>query len=413
MSNSIPNREGDTSQVRNLPLSDSVIWTALNPPKPGEPAKVKWIEFKDARHPDRACRDIRERLYGGGIRISPDYSGRNSPIRCIRAVMSLLLGEAIIEETVAREKDPLLATVDIICTTLLRGLDPVQVYKEAQEPYGKYCHWRGNPLNGTEEFARRGSRKLLEFMLASPLYPLRKREELRASAAPVYSAAVSRSATDWWNNIEAPKDYNARFVCSTSSVPKSKTVTDHASASTPPQAVTRPYTKRRLSEPTDKNEINDGRDPKRKITPHTLPSVKTTQSSTTERQSRRSSLRTAHTNADVPTLPSNPATPLSIEQNPTCTSNESSKSINMSVPSDVFGTIPLLYPLIQLESVSKIMDMSKQITAMAKSNLALTRELERERRRNVELSRANDSLRAFFDKTKAAMDEVENTSFDG
>ena len=82
----------------------------------------------------------------------------------------------------------------------------------------------------------------------------------------------------------------------------------------------------------------------------------------------------------------------------------------MSVPSDVFGTLPLLYPLIQLESVSKFMDMSKQITAMAKSDEVLTKELELERKKasSMETPR-NEAMRAFFQKTKGAMDEVANS----
>jgi hypothetical protein len=53
--------------------------------------------------------------------------------------------------------------------------------------------------------------------------------------------------------------------------------------------------------------------------------------------------------------------------------------------------------------------MSKQITALAKSNEVLTKELEIERKRNAELSKANDGMRAFLETTKGDMDEVLNS----
>jgi regulator of replication initiation timing len=70
--------------------------------------------------------------------------------------------------------------------------------------------------------------------------------------------------------------------------------------------------------------------------------------------------------------------------------------------------------------VSKFLGTSKQISALVKNNEVLTNEnckmyarlaaaeyqLQMERKRNAELSKSNEAMRIFFEKTKGAMDEV-------
>jgi hypothetical protein len=122
MSNSTPVDERTTLRTRSmlhrqLKNPESTIKTALGAAKSdtGDP-EVHWIEFLDARHPETGYRKYLQIFAQTGCRNrqNPDnyawYSHR------VRAVMALLVGEDTIDEVVRQSGDPLLATVELLCS---------------------------------------------------------------------------------------------------------------------------------------------------------------------------------------------------------------------------------------------------------------------------------------------------------
>ena len=138
----------------------SVIRTKLVGAKFLAGPRVKWIDFRNARAPYSHCsvRLFEQRRLG-----DLDFG---SSLSRVRAVMALLTGEATIKEEVKKSSDPSLATIPLLCSTLLSGIEPTKAYRIATEAYS-FVGWRKR-FSDTDAFVKLASEKLLEFLLQSP-----------------------------------------------------------------------------------------------------------------------------------------------------------------------------------------------------------------------------------------------------
>jgi hypothetical protein len=147
----------------NVP-PESVITTSLVVSKSSEDPVVQWIDFRNARDTDILFRGRSVRLFE---RRSPGHLIFGGRLSRVRAVMALLTGEATIEEEVKKLSDPLLATIPLLCNTLLSGIEPTTAYRyTTKEAYSGFNTPRG--FSDTEAFVKLASEKLLEFLLQSP-----------------------------------------------------------------------------------------------------------------------------------------------------------------------------------------------------------------------------------------------------
>jgi hypothetical protein len=171
-----------TSSVpRYLRNPKSIVRTALLKQSENDAPEVQWICFLDARHPDVGKRNKSKKLYSrepqprGNLDLDNDtpediVNGK------IRAVLALLVGEAVIEEETSKDC-PLLATVDILCSTLLAEIKPLQAYNESLAPY-KSCG--GISLqDDTLKFVQKGSHLLRDWLSRSSLGSAADRANLR------------------------------------------------------------------------------------------------------------------------------------------------------------------------------------------------------------------------------------------
>jgi hypothetical protein len=215
MSNSVP---------RYLKDPKSIVKTCLLRQSPSDPPEVQWIRFREARHPDISKRNKDRDLYcrqPGHFKFY-DETAEDITKGKIRAAMALLVGEATIEEVVSTKHTPLSATVDILCSTLLAEMNPLQAYREALMPY-KDCRGISLPED-TLKFAQKGSALLLDWLLRSSLGSESEREDLRilsnrASSAPTIPSNITttlrnQSLPDKSQSPILKPNRNLRLICS-------------------------------------------------------------------------------------------------------------------------------------------------------------------------------------------------------
>ena len=182
-----------SSVPRYLKNPKSIVKTALLRQSPNDPPEVQWIRFREARHPDISKRNKDQELYSRQPSLFKFYDEDITKGK-IRAVMALLVGEATIEEVVSKKDTPLSATVNILCSTLLAEMNPLQAYREALTPY-KDCGGISLPED-TLKFAQKGSALLLDWLLRSSFGSESEREDLRilserASSTPVIPSNIT------------------------------------------------------------------------------------------------------------------------------------------------------------------------------------------------------------------------------
>ena len=168
----------------------STIEVGVSWEKRGEkivPKKIEWIKFLDTRH---SC-------YPNGLRIFPDAP---SDIMKIRAVMAILMGEAVIKERrdngLNRFNFKPFEYPDLICTTLMNKIRPLESFIKAQKPY-----YESDFLGGDiDEYARRGAALFAGFLSLMPQFTEHERKILRVLAptersipAPIMTKVMARA----------------------------------------------------------------------------------------------------------------------------------------------------------------------------------------------------------------------------
>jgi hypothetical protein len=101
----------------------------------------------------------------------------------IRAVMAILLGETVIKERIDHghnrdNNSKPFEYADLICTTLMKGIKPLEAFIKAQKPYFE-SDFVGMELN---DYARRGAALFAGFLSGMPQFTEHERKILRVLA---------------------------------------------------------------------------------------------------------------------------------------------------------------------------------------------------------------------------------------